>query len=591
MLTQLWHHLSKRRQRQFVFMQILIVVASFFEMASLGAVIPFLTVLSEPELVYEYEYLRPFIQFFSINEASQLVLPITLTFIALILLSAIVRLVLLWTLVRLSQMAGADLSIDIYRHTLFQDYSIHVARNSSEVINGIITKTTTVTKGVIAPVLNLISTCVTIVGIMAVLLLVNVSVTLIGFIGFGGAYLLVIYLTRRDLKKNSQNIAEKSDLMVKSLQEGLEGIREVLINNNQQFYTELYRNSDLQMRRATWRNEVIYSSPRFGMEAIGIGIIALFAYSATLNLGGIDQFLPVLGAFVLGAQKLLPAIQKGYASYSRIKGGRYSLIDVINLLDQPIPDHADLPPPTPNSFYDSIELKDLSFRYSEDTPWVLKNINLQIPKGSVIGIVGTTGCGKSTLLDVVMGLLSPTSGELKVDNLLIDSENRRAWQTHISNVPQHIYLTDGTIEENIAFGIPREQIDQQRVEKSAKQAQIADLVEEWENGYQTLVGERGMRLSGGQRQRAGVARAFYKKSDVLILDEATSALDDETESAVMEAIENIDDDVTVIIIAHRLTTLKSCDKIVKFEKNHSTQILTYEEVMSLSKNKGDIDVK
>ena len=488
-------------------------------------------------------------------------------------------------------MAGADLSIDIYRHTLFQDYSIHVARNSSEVINGIITKTTTVTKGVIAPVLNLISTCVTIVGIIAVLLLINVSVTLIGFIGFGGAYLLVIYLTRRDLKKNSQNIAEKSDLMVKSLQEGLEGIREVLINNNQQFYTELYRNSDLQMRRATWRNEVIYSSPRFGMEAIGIGIIALFAYSATLNLGGIDQFLPVLGAFVLGAQKLLPAIQKGYASYSRIKGGRYSLIDVINLLDQPIPDHADLPPPTPNSFNDSIDLKDLSFRYSEDTPWVLKNINLNIPKGSVIGIVGTTGCGKSTLLDVVMGLLSPTSGELKVDNLLIDNENKRAWQTHISNVPQHIYLTDGTIEENIAFGIPREQIDHQRVEKAAKQAQIADLVETWENGYQTLVGERGMRLSGGQRQRVGVARAFYKKSDVLILDEATSALDDETESAVMEAIENIDDDVTVIIIAHRLTTLKSCDKIVKLEKNNTTQILTYEEVMSLSKNIGDIDVK
>ena len=257
MLKRLWHHLSRRRQRQFVFMQILIVVASFFEMASLGAVIPFLTVLSEPELVYEYEYLRPFIQFFGINEASQLALPITLAFIALILLSAIVRLVLLWTLVRLSQMAGADLSIDIYRHTLFQDYSIHVARNSSEVINGIITKTTTVTKGVIAPVLNLISTCVTIVGIIAVLLLINVSVTLIGFIGFGGAYLIVIYLTRRDLKQNSQNIAEKSDLMVKSLQEGLEGIREVLINNNQQFYTELYRNSDLQMRRATWRNEAV----------------------------------------------------------------------------------------------------------------------------------------------------------------------------------------------------------------------------------------------------------------------------------------------------------------------------------------------
>tara|TARA_B100001029_G_scaffold85076_2_gene69849 strand:- start:1650 stop:3425 length:1776 start_codon:yes stop_codon:yes gene_type:complete len=591
MLRRLWNHLSERRQKQFVLMQILIVVASFFEMASLGAVVPFLSVLSEPELVYEYEYLQPFIKFFEISESSQLALPITIVFIAVIIISALFRLILLYALTKLSELAGADLSIDIYRHTLYQDYSVHVSRNSSEVINGIITKTTTVTKGVIAPVLNLISTIVTIIGLIGVLFFINITVTLIGFLGFGGLYLIVMYLTRRNLKDNSQHIAEKSDFMVKSLQEGLEGIREVLINNNQHFYTQLYGKSDLQMRRARWRNEMIYSSPRFGMEAIGIGIVALFAYTATLNLGGIDQFLPILGAFVLGAQKLLPAIQKAYASYSRIKGGRYSLIDVVSLLDQPMPDHANLPPPTPNPFNKFIELKDLSFQYSKDSPLVLKNINLTINKGSVIGVVGATGCGKSTLLDVMMGLLSPTSGELKVDNETINSSNKRAWQTHISNVPQHIYLTDGTIEENIAFGIPFEKIDHQRVKKAAQQAQISELVESWKNGYKTLVGERGTRLSGGQRQRVGVARAFYKESDVLILDEATSALDDDTESAVMESIENIDDDVTVIIIAHRLTTLKSCDKIVKFEKNHTTQILTYEEVMSLSKNKGDIDVK
>ena len=247
MLTRLWNHLSKRRRTQFVLMQILIVIASFFEMASLGAVIPFLGVLSEPELVYNQDYLRPFIDFFQFENPSELALPITLIFVALIMLSAIVRLILLWALVRLSQMAGSDLSIDIYKHTLYQDYSIHVSRNSSEVINGIITKTATVTKGVIAPVLNFISTIVTIIGIIVVLLLIDVSVTLIGFIGFGVSYLLVIYSTRRNLKVNSQNIAEKSDLMVRSLQEGLEGIREVLINNNQNFYTQLYQRSDLQM--------------------------------------------------------------------------------------------------------------------------------------------------------------------------------------------------------------------------------------------------------------------------------------------------------------------------------------------------------
>ena len=591
MLKRLWNHLSKRRQKQFIWMQIFIVVASFFEMASLGAVVPFLGVLSEPEPVFQNEYLQPFIKFFDITEANQLALPMTVLFVCLVLLSAIIRLILLWTLTRLSQLAGADLSINIYRHTLYQDYSVHVSRNSSEVINGIITKTQTVSKGVFGPILNLISTSVTILGIIAVLLLINVTVTLTAFIGFGSLYLIVMYLTRRNLKENSQHIAEKSDLMVKSLQEGLEGIREVLINNNQQFYTELYRSSDLQMRRASWRNEMIYSSPRFGMEGVGISIVAIFAYSATLNLGGIDQFLPILGAFVLGAQKLLPAIQKAYASYSRVKGSKYSLLDVITLLDQPLPVSVDEQSPDYFPYDNSIELNNLSFRYSEESPWILKNINLEIPKGSVVGVVGTTGCGKSTLLDLIMGLLPPSAGEVKVDNVSLKADNKRSWQAHISNVPQHIYLSDGTIEENIAFGLPSDEIDHERVLEAAKKAQLSDLIEKWEKGYQTLVGERGTRLSGGQRQRVGLARAFYKQTDVLILDEATSALDDETELAVMDSIESFDEELTVVIIAHRITTLKSCDMIIKLGSDYTMQTLSYEELINLKNNEGDLNVE
>ena len=591
MLLRLWNHLSKRRQKQFIWMQIFIVVASFFEMASLGAVVPFLGVLSEPEPVFQNEYLQPFIKFFGITEANQLALPMTVLFVSLVLLSAIIRLILLWTLTRLSQLAGADLSINIYRHTLYQDYSVHVSRNSSEVINGIITKTQTVSKGVFGPILNLISTSVTIIGIIAVLLLINVTVTLTAFIGFGSLYLIVMYLTRRNLRENSQHIAEKSDLMVKSLQEGLEGIREVLINNNQQFYTELYRSSDLQMRRASWRNEMIYSSPRFGMEGVGISIVAIFAYSATLNLGGIDQFLPILGAFVLGAQKLLPAIQKAYASYSRVKGSKYSLQDVITLLDQPLPVFDNEQSLAYFPYENSIELKNLSFRYSEESPWILKNINLEIPKGSVVGVVGTTGCGKSTLLDLIMGLLPPSKGEVKVDNVSLEAHNKRSWQAHISNVPQHIYLSDGTIEENIAFGLPSDEIDHERVLEAAKKAQLSDLIENWGKGYQTLVGERGTRLSGGQRQRVGLARAFYKQTDVLILDEATSALDDETELAVMDSIENFDEELTVVIIAHRITTLKSCDMIIKLNSDYTMQILSYEELMNFKINEGDLNVK
>lgn len=587
MLRRLWNHLSKRRQKQFALIQFFAIIVSFFEMASLGAVIPFLTVLAEPETVFQNEYMQPFISFLQIAQPSGLALPITLVFILLTIFSALVRFIFLWAITRLSQQAGADLSINIYRHTLFQDYAIHVARNSSEVINGIITKTTTVTKGVIAPVLNLISTTVTIIGIILVLVAINIFVTLTAFIGFGSLYLLVMYLTRRNLSGNSKRIADKSDLMVKSLQEGLEGIREVLLNSNQQFYVNLYKDSDLQMRKATWRNELIFSGPRFLMEAVGIGIVAIIAYLATLKLGGINQFLPVLGAFVLGAQKLLPAIQKAYASYSRIKGSAYSLDDVLELLDQPIPDDAGLPSSLPITFKHSIELKNLSFRYSDESPWVLKDLNLIIPKGSVIGVIGSTGCGKSTLLDIIMSLLSSISGELLIDNMVINNTNKKSWQTHISSVPQDIYLSDGTIEENIAFGLPREEINQSLVKMAAQQAQISDLVESWDDGYQTIVGERGARLSGGQRQRIGLARAFYRQSDVLILDEATSALDNDTESAVMDAINNFDHNITVIIIAHRLSTLKNCDMILSLGSNYQTEIMKYDEIMNLKENRGD----
>jgi ATP-binding cassette subfamily B protein len=591
MLTRLWNHLSKRRQKQFALMQVFAIIVSFFEMASLGAVIPFLTVLAEPETIFQNEHMQPFISFIQITQPSELALPITLVFISLTILSALVRFIFLWALTRLSQQAGADLSINIYRHTLFQDYAIHVGRNSSEVINGIITKTTTVTKGVIAPVLNLISTTVTIIGIILVLVAINIFVTLTAFVGFGSLYLLVMFLTRRNLSGNSKRIADTSDQMVKSLQEGLEGIREVLLNSNQQFYVNLYKNSDLQMRKATWRNELIFSGPRFLMEAVGIGIVAIIAYLATLQLGGINQFLPVLGAFVLGAQKLLPAIQKAYASYSRIKGSAYSLDDVLELLDQPIPDDEGLLSSLPIAFNHSIELKDLSFRYSDESPWILKDLNLIIPKGSVIGVIGSTGCGKSTLLDIIMSLLSPTSGELLIDNMVIDNTNKKSWQTQISSVPQDIYLSDGTIEENIAFGLPMEEINKSRVKIAAQQAQIGQLVESWDDGYETIVGERGSRLSGGQRQRIGVARALYRQSDVLILDEATSALDDDTELAVMDAINNFDHNATVIIIAHRLTTLKNCDMILSLGSNHQTEIMQYDEIMNLKKNRGDQYVK
>jgi len=579
-LITFWHHLSKRRQKQFWLLLILMIASSLSEIISVGAVLPFLGILTAPEQVYQHPLMQPIIQILGLTEPSQLILPLTILFIIAVILAGLIRLTLLYVMTRLSFATGADLSISIYRRTLYQEYAVHISRNSSEVINSIITKTNTVINGILTPILTFISSTILLIGIMVALFAINISVALSASIGFGLLYWLVVRYTKNQLKDNSQIIADQSTQTIKSLQEGLGGIRDLLIDGTQQFYCQLYRSADLPLRRASGNNMFISGSPRYVMEAIGMTLIAGLAYVMTQQEDGMVTAIPVLGALALGAQRLLPALQQAYGAYSKIKGSDSSFKDVLNLLGQPLPEYADQPLLEPIPFEREIKLTELNFRYTEDSPWVLKNINLSLKKGARIGFIGVTGSGKSTLLDIIMGLLPPTNGKLMIDKQPINSQNRRAWQAHIAHVPQNIYLSDSTIEENIAFGIAKEQIDHQRVKKAAQQAQIAELIEEWKEGYQTFVGERGIRLSGGQRQRIGIARALYKKANVLIFDEATSALDNGTEWEVMKAIEEIGEEITVLIIAHRLTTLKGCEKIVKLGKKYTVRVGSYQEMIN-----------
>ena len=578
-LKKLWHHLTNRRQKQYRLLLVLMIVASLSEVVSVGAVLPFLGVLTAPEQVYQHPLMQPLIQILELEVPNQLVLPLTIIFIIAALLAGSIRLALLYVMTRVSYATGADLSVKIYNLTLYQEYAVHISRNSSEVINGIISKTSTVIGSVILPIMNLISSTILIVSIMGALFVIDTIVALSAFIGFGLLYLGIIRYTGAQLKENSKIIADKSTQMIKSLQEGLSGIRDVLIDGSQQFYCQLYRSADLPLRRASGNNQFISGGPRYILEAVGMALIAILAYVMMQQEGGVTTVVPILGALALGAQRLLPALQQVYGSYSTIRGVEVSLKDALDLLNQPLPEYADQPSPTPIPFEREIKLKNLSFGYTKDTSLVLKNINLCIAKGERIGFMGVTGSGKSTLLDIVMGLLQPTDGKLTIDQKPINSQNRRAWQAHIAHVPQNVYLSDSTIEENIAFGVSKEKIDRQRVEKAAKQAQIGELIEEWKDGYQTLVGERGIRLSGGQRQRIGIARALYKKADVLIFDEATSALDNETEQAVMEEIKGLEEKLTILIIAHRLTTLKGCDRVVKLNKDHSLHVGSYQDMI------------
>jgi ABC-type multidrug transport system fused ATPase/permease subunit len=562
LLKRLWHHISLRRRGQFWLLLVLMLLASFAEILSIGAVLPFLGVLTVPERVFEHAAAQPIIQALGFTEPAQLLLPLTIAFAVAALIAGIMRLMLLWTSTRLSFATGADLSISIYRRTLYQPYAVHCARNSSEVINGISTKTNTVI-GIVINILSIISSSVMLIAILIAMLSVDPLIALAAFGGFGLIYAFIIRLTSKQLLANSQHIALESSHVIKSLQEGLGGIRDVLIDGSQATYCHIYRNADLPLRRAQGKNSFISSSPRYGVEALGMLLIAVLAYSLAQQADGIAKAIPILGALALGAQRLLPVLQQAYGSWTSIKGGQASLQDALELLDQPLPDYADQPAAEPLPFKHNISLKQLAFRYSPQSPYVLKHLNLTIAKGSRVGFIGTTGSGKSTLLDIVMGLLQPTDGALEIDGQLVTPKNNLAWQSHIAHVPQAIFLADSSIEENIAFGVPLDQIDAKRVRQAAQQAQIADSIESWPKQYQTFVGERGIRLSGGQRQRIGIARALYKQADVIIFDEATSALDNETEQAVMQAIEALSKDLTILIIAHRLTTLKNCTQIVE----------------------------
>ena len=580
LLSRLWRHITLRRRWQFSLLLILMIIASLAEILSIGAVIPFLGVLAVPDRIFEHPFAQPFIQMLGITSSDQLLLPLTVLFGIAALAAGLMRLLLLWASTRLSFATGADLSTSIYHRTLYQPYAVHVARNSSEVINGISGKASGVIYNIILPILNLFSSSVMLTAILIALLTVDPKIALLTFGGFGVIYSLIIRITRKRLINDSLRIAHESTQLIKSLQEGLGGIRDVLIDGSQATYCKIYQSADQPLRRAQGDNIFIIASPRYAMEALGMLLIAALAYTIAQQPDGITKVIPVLGALALGAQRLLPILQLAYSSWSSIRGGQASLQDTLELLDQALPDYADHSTVKSMAFRQQIDLKNISFRYSSHTPWVLKNLNLTIVKGSRTGFIGKTGSGKSTLLDIIMALLSPTEGSIEIDGQSIVAGNHRSWQAHIAHVPQAIFLADSTLEENIAFGVPKDEIDHERVLHAARQAQIADIIDTWPNRYETIVGERGIRLSGGQRQRIGIARALYKQADVIIFDEATSALDNETEQAVMQAIEGLSEDLTILIIAHRITTLKNCTQVIEIGCAGIKQVNSYEKIVN-----------
>ena len=579
LLNRLWHHMSQKRRWQFGLLLILMIFTSFAEILSIGAVLPFLGVLTSPERIFNHPAAQPFNTYLGLTAADQLLLPLTIAFGVAAIVAGAMRLLLLWASNGISYGTGADLSLDVYRRTLYQSYAVHVARNSSEIISGISGKARAMIGGVLVPILTIISSSIMLAAIVIALLVVEPFIAIAALVCFGGIYGLIVRFTRSRLAINGEMIARESDRVLKSLQEGLGGIRDVLLDGSQATYCRIYSKSDQRLRRAQSDSVFIGASPRYALEALGMVLIAGLAYTLGRGPEGIGKAIPMLAALALGVQRLLPVLQQGYTAWSVIISSKASLQDVMALLDQPLPAYADQLPATPMKYRREILLENVSFRYAPDSEWVLSNLNLKINRGERIGFIGTTGGGKSTLIDIIMGLLPPSEGRLSIDDEVITASNHRAWQVHIAHVPQSIYLADISIAENIAFGLPVDQIDIQRVRDAARQAQISEVIDGWPNKYQTFVGERGVRLSGGQRQRIGIARALYKHADVIVFDEATSALDSETERAVMESIHGLSPDLTIIIIAHRLTTLGKCSQIVELGSGGILRSGTYQDLV------------
>lgn len=575
-----WAHLATRRKRQLAVLLLLMIFASFAEALSLGAILPFLGILTTPDKVFSHPAILPLLQWMDIQTAQDLLLPITIVFIVAALLAGVMRLLLLYFNTKLSFAIGADFSYEIYRRTLYQPYSVHVSRNSSAVISGITGKSGAIIQNLLVPLLTLVASIMIFMTILVALLSIDPVMSMISFVGFGAIYGVVILITRKRLALNSYRAAQESTQVFKVLQEGLGGIRDVLIDGSQIEYCKNFQLADIPLRNAQASSTFIGGSPRYAAEALGMAFIAVLAYVLAQEPGGVASAITTLGVLALGAQRLLPVLQQSYSSIISIRAGKASLSDALDLLSQAVDPEIYTNSTEVLPFIQGIYLKNLSFRYAPNSPWVLQDLNLSIPRGKRIGFIGATGSGKSTLLDIIMGLLPATEGVVFIDDTPLQARSQRAWQRRIAHVPQTIYLSDSSIEENIAFGVSKDKINLSRVRMAAQKAQIADYIESLPKKYKTNVGERGVRLSGGQRQRIGIARALYKQAEVIIFDEATSALDNETERAVMDAIENLGPDLTILIIAHRLSTLRRCDLVVELSKGRLLRIGSFNEIIA-----------
>lgn len=578
MYISLWKVLPKNRRHELLVIIFVTIITSFTEFLSIGAVIPFLAALMNPEVIFEHDLLQSFFALLSIKNPEDVVPVFTFGFIAITISSNGLRFYLVRKSIKFNLNIGGDLGVKIYKNTLYQTYEEHTLLNSSVVISGIVEKVNSVVSNIFSPVLTIFTSLVMLIGVVSIMIYVNAAISIAVLLGFSTIYFLTLSINKKRLVGLGTVLDREKILLVKSLQEGFGGIREVIIDGTQDIYSGIFHSADLKIRRAQAQVDIIATIPKFIVETAAISLIVLVSYYMQFG-ENFQEIVPIMGMFAISGQRLMPLLQQIYVSIASIKSGNEIFKSIDKLLNLNVVARNANCENNSVEFNNEISLNNLFYGYKNSKVPILRDITFKIKKGSKIGIIGATGCGKSTLIDVIMGLLIPKGDKIKIDGIELSVENSSLWRCNVAHVPQSIYLSDSTISENIAFGIPKCKIDFNLVKKSAEMAFIDQTIESMDGKYDAIVGERGVRLSGGQRQRIGIARALYKQANLIVLDEATSALDLKTEAKVIGSFNKIKGNITMIIVAHRLSTLENCDVIIELSEGQIIKVGSYEEVV------------
>ena len=580
--TKLFDLLDHRERLRFYQLLVLIILMGLLDMAGVASILPFLAVVSNPEMVATNSYLSALytLSGFETNQAFLILLG-GLVF-AFVIFSLAFKTLTLYAIARFSQMRNHSISTGLLASYLSQPYVWFLNRHSADLGKSVLAEVQSLVTGVLIPAMRLLAQSVSMSFLVVLLIVVNPSVALTAATGLGGAYVVIFLTVRRYLMRigKTRLVANKARFQI--AQEVTGGIKEVKLMGLEAAYLARFRQPSRLMATTTANAQIVGELPRHLLEGIAFGgMIALIMTLLLRDGGNLADTLPVLGVFAFAALRMFPAVQQIYHSLTLMRSNGMVLDSIHRdiMAMQKAPEGA-APATAKLHLRQKLDLEGVHYAYPNAETSALKGLSLSIKANTTVGIVGGTGAGKTTAVDLMLGLLEPQTGELRVDGVVIGPANLRAWQNSVGYVAQQIFLIDDSVAANIAFGIPPEAIDMAAVERAARVANLHDFVmSDLSQGYQTAVGERGVRLSGGQRQRIGIARALYHDPDVLLLDEATSALDNVTERAVMEAVHNLGHDKTIIMIAHRLTTVRDCDMIFLLENGQLAAQGRYDDLV------------